>query len=100
VITNYHAFLPRELAASRGVSRLTKDVLNPGGGPSPFTETEGQIVARVLRDLTGSQEIVVFNDESHHCNRGKADDEKLTGTDRAEANERNEEARVWLTRRG
>src|SRR6476646_9233074 len=27
VITNYHAFLPRELAAGRGVSRLTKDVL-------------------------------------------------------------------------
>ena len=45
VITNYHAFLPRELAAGRGVSRLTKDVLNPRGGPSPFTETPGQTVA-------------------------------------------------------
>ncbi|GAA1280969.1 DEAD/DEAH box helicase family protein [Pseudonocardia aurantiaca] len=97
VITNYHAFLPRELATARGVSRLTKDVLNPGGGPSPFTETEGQIVTRVLRDLGGSQEIVVFNDEAHHCYRGKVDDEKLTRTERTEAKERNEEARVWLT---
>ncbi len=97
VITNYHAFLPRELAVARGVSRLTKDVLNPGGGPSPFTETGAQIITRVLRDLSGSQEIVVFNDEAHHCYRGKVDDEKLTGIDRTEAKERNEEARVWLT---
>jgi type III restriction enzyme len=98
VITNYHAFLPREVAASRGVSRLTKDVLNPGGGPSPFTETEGQVVSRVLRDLGGgSQEIVVFNDEAHHCYRGRTDAERLTGTDRTEAKERNEEARVWFT---
>ena len=52
----------------------------------------------MLRDLSGSQEIVVFNDEAHHCYRGQAiDDEKLTGVDRAEAKERNEEARVWLT---
>jgi type III restriction enzyme len=98
VITNYHAFLPREVAAGRVVSRLTKDVLNPGGGPSPFTETEGQVVSRVLRDLGGgSQELVVFNDEAHHCYRGRTDVERLTGTDRTEAKERNEEARVWFT---
>jgi len=51
----------------------------------------------VLRDLTGSQKLVVFNDEAHHCYRGKADDEKRAGADRAEAKERNEEARAWQT---
>ena len=60
VITNYHAFLPREVATGRGVSRLTKEVLNPGR-PSPFTESAGQVVTRVLRDLGGgSQELVVL----------------------------------------
>ncbi|MGI9001281.1 MAG: DEAD/DEAH box helicase family protein [Pseudonocardia sp.] len=96
-ITNYHTFLPRELAAARGVSRLTKDVLNPGGGPSPFTETDAQVVTRVLRDLGGSQELVVFNDEAHHCYRGRADEVKLAGADRTEATERNEQARVWFS---
>ncbi|MGH3568779.1 MAG: BPTD_3080 family restriction endonuclease [Pseudonocardia sp.] len=97
MITNYHVFLPREVAAGRGVSRLTKEVLNPGR-PSPFTESAGQVVTRVLRDLGGgSQELVVFNDEAHHCYRGRPDADKLTGPDRVEAKERNEEARVWLT---
>lgn len=98
LITNYHTFLPRELPAGKGVSRLTKDVLNPGGGPSPFTETGNQVVTRVLRDLGGgTSELVVFNDEAHHCYRGRGEVEKLTGGDRTEARERNEEARVWFT---
>jgi type III restriction enzyme len=98
VITNYHAFLPRELPAGKGVSRLTKDVLNPGGGASPFVESSAQVVNRVLRDLgRGTQELVVFNDEAHHCYMDKPAEEKLTGADRTEAKDRNEAARVWFT---
>lgn len=98
VITNYHAFQARELPAGKGVSRLTKQVLNPGGGPSPFTESTAQIVNRVLRDLgKGTSEIVVFNDEAHHCYQDAPDDQKLVGADRTEAKERNEAARVWFT---
>ena len=38
-----------------------------------------------------------FDDEAHHCYRPKpvAEPEKLTGDDRVEAKERDEEARVW-----
>jgi type III restriction enzyme len=98
VITNYHAFLPREIGPGKAASRLTKDVLNPSGGPSPFTETPAQVVRRVLRDLGGGrQELVVFNDEAHHCYQDRPNGEKLTGADRVEAKDRNEAARVWFT---
>ncbi len=43
VITNYHSFQARELPAGKGVSSLTKQVLNPTGGPSPFTESPAQV---------------------------------------------------------
>jgi type III restriction enzyme len=40
--------------------------------------------------------VLVFNDEAHHCYHGRDDGEQLTGTERAEAKARNEEARVWF----
>jgi hypothetical protein len=43
--------------------------------------------------------IVVLNDEAHHCYRRKpdAEDETLTADDRIEAKKRDEEARVWIS---
>src|SRR6202011_4258809 len=43
--------------------------------------------------------IVVLNDEAHHCYRRKPDgeDEKLTGDERVEAKQRDEEARIWIS---
>src|SRR6202011_6078928 len=43
--------------------------------------------------------IVVLNDEAHHCYRRKPDgeDETLTGDDRIEAKNREEEARIWIS---
>jgi len=105
IITNYHAFLLRE---KESAASLTKKLLAQGG-PSPFTETPAQMVRRVLRELGTKKNIVVINDEAHHCYRGKpaeaeedeADDddpgEKLSGDDRKEAVKRNEEARVWIS---
>jgi type III restriction enzyme len=95
VITNYHAFLLRE----RGdAARLTKAILTRGA-PSPFVETPDQMVRRVCRELGGKKQIIVFNDEAHHCYRGKPREEKeaLTGDDRVEAKKRDEEARVWMS---
>ncbi|MCC6627259.1 MAG: DEAD/DEAH box helicase family protein [Chloroflexi bacterium] len=94
VITNYHAFLPREKVAA---SRITKQIL-VGDGPSPFTETPDEVVRRVCRELGGKRGIVVLNDEAHHCYRRKpdADPETLTADERAEAKQRDEEARVWI----
>jgi type III restriction enzyme len=96
LITNYHAFLPRE----RGdAARLTKLILTKGD-PSPFLETPDQVVRRVCRDLAGKKNIIVINDEAHHCYRRRPDVDDtvpLTGDERQEAKKRDEEARVWLS---
>jgi type III restriction enzyme len=100
VITNFHAFLPRETGIGKA-SKLTKELLTQGGGPSPFTETPAQIVNRVCRDLGTKRQIIVLNDEAHHCYRRRLEDEqagpKLSGEDLREAKIREEEARVWVT---
>ncbi|MBU2611578.1 MAG: DEAD/DEAH box helicase family protein [Chloroflexi bacterium] len=95
VITNFHAFKPRERMAA---GKLTKDILKQKNG-SPFTETPDQMVRRVCRELSNKKNIVVINDEAHHCYRRKVeeDEEKLTGDERREAEQREEEARIWIS---
>jgi len=99
LITNYHAFQLREKVAA---GKITKSILaaqQSNGQPSPFTETPDQMVRRVCRELGAKKNIIVLNDEAHHCYRRKpdAEDEKLTGDDRVEAKQRDEEARVWIS---
>lgn len=95
VITNFHAFLPREKVAA---ARLTKQLLG-AGETGAFTEAPDEVVRRVCRALGTRRGIVVLNDEAHHCYRGKGvtDDDKLKGEDRKEAEKREEEARIWLS---
>ena len=95
VITNYHGFLQRE----RGdAGKLTKRILAAGAEGNAFRETPEEMVRRVSGDLRGKRNIVVFNDEAHHCYRHKVDGhEKLTGDDRVEAKKREEAARVWIS---
>ena len=95
LITNYHAFLPREQGDA---ARLTKTILTRGQA-GMFTETPGQVVRRVCRDLGGKKNIVVINDEAHHCYRRRPDGdvETLSGEERSEAEKRDKEARVWLS---
>ena len=94
IITNYHAFQLRERVAA---GKITKSILADGQS-SPFTETPDQMVRRVCRELGTKKNIIVLNDEAHHCYRRKpdAEDEKLTGDDRVEARQREQEARVWI----
>jgi type III restriction enzyme len=95
VITNYHAFLPRE----RGdAARLTKKLLG-ADETRAFTETPDQVVRRVCRELGGKKGIIVLNDEAHHCYRSRPEGEreKLKGEDKKEAEQREKEARVWLS---
>ncbi|MDO9566561.1 MAG: DEAD/DEAH box helicase family protein [Candidatus Desulfaltia sp.] len=95
LITNFHAFLLREKVAA---GKITKAILAEGK-TSAFTETSDQMVRRVCRELGNKKNIMVLNDEAHHCYRRKPDveDEKLTGDDRIEAKKREEEARVWIS---
>ena len=95
LITNYHKFLLHEKVAA---SKITKSIL-ADGQPSPLTETPDQMVRRVCRELSTKKNIIVLNDEAHHCYRRKPDgeDETLTGDDRVEAKSREEEARIWIS---
>ncbi len=97
-ITNYHAFLPRQAREVQGVSATTKKLL-AGGRPElveAFTETSAMVAARILRGFgTGKGEVVVFNDEAHHCYQDKLLEHPDDDADR-EDEERNREARVWF----
>ncbi len=95
LISNFHAFKLRE---KNGAGKLTKSILTQGG-ESPFTETPDQMVRRVCRELGNKKNIIVINDEAHHCYRRRAveEDVKLTGDERKEAEKREEEARVWIS---
>lgn len=98
VITNYHAFKLRErLPLSKGGRLLLQ---GRGGDPLDTQETEGQMLQRVMPDLMGMKNILVINDEAHHCYREKPDDDDdadLKGDDKKEAEENNEAARLWIS---
>ncbi len=95
LITNFHAFKPREKGDA---GRLTKSILDPTG-KGAFTEAPDQMVRRVCRELGTKHQIVVLNDEAHHCYRRKSEGEEvqLAGDERREAQKREEEARVWIS---
>lgn len=97
VITNYHAFKLRERVELSKGGRL---LLQGRGGEELNTlETEGQMIQRVMPDLMGLKNIMVINDEAHHCYREKPTDEDddLKGDEKKEAEENNEAARLWIT---
>lgn len=99
VITNYHAFKLRErLELSKG----GRSLLQGRGEELDTLETEGQMLQRVMPDLMGMKNVLVLNDEAHHCYREKPGtaedgDEDLKGDDRKEAEQNNEAARLWIT---
>ncbi len=95
LITNYHAFQLREKLSA---PKLTKKFLNPDQ-PDFFRETPDEMVRRVCKEFGNKKNIVVLNDEAHHCYKRRPEEEtaaKLTGDDRKEAEQRNEEARIWI----
>jgi type III restriction enzyme len=97
VITNYHAFMLRERLE---VSAGTRGLLQGRGEELKTKETEGQMLQRVMPDLMGMKNILVVNDEAHHCYRAKPldeDDEDLKGDERKEAEKNREKARVWIS---
>ena len=98
VITNYHAFLPRE---TQPLSKGGRALLQ-GQGPALRTrETEGQMLQRVMLGLMGMKRILALNDEAHHCYRekppGEDEEGRLKGDDRKEAEKNREAARVWVS---
>ena len=109
-VTNWHTFLPREAKELKGVSATTKKILTQGRADDPFVESEEAMVSRVLRGWgvgTGGQgrarqtEILVFNDEAHHCyqDRPLTVDDEFDGAVAADRDDkrRNADARIWFT---
>ena len=97
VITNYHAFKLRErMALSRGGRAL----LQGHGESLQTTETEGQMLQRVMPELMGMKNILVINDEAHHCYRekpGEPEEEQKKGEEKKEAEKNKEAARLWIS---
>ena len=101
LVTNFHAFLRRE---TLDAATLTKKVLGGrNADPDRFKETPPEMVRRVLRTFGTRRNIVVLNDEAHHCYRGKPpaeadpDAPKLSADERTEAKRDAEAARIWLS---
>jgi type III restriction enzyme len=96
VITNFHALMRRD--TFEGSALTKKLVVGPEGNPDRFRETAGEMVRRVCRAFGSKRNIVVLNDEAHHCYQSapQAEAEKLSADDRAEVKREAEAARVWL----
>ncbi len=97
VITNYHAFKIRERI---DVSKGTRSLLQGRGAALNTLETEGQMLQRVMPELMGFKNILVINDEAHHCYREKPGEDDLSdlkGDDKKEAEKNNEAARLWIS---
>ena len=96
LITNFHTFRQRELMEG---ARLTKLIAKKDAPSDAFTETPEQMVRRVCREFGNKKNILVINDEAHHCyrRRPEGEDEKLTRDEAKEARQREEEARIWIS---
>ncbi len=97
VITNFHAFKRRERME---LSKGGRSLLQGRGEALSTLETEGQMLQRVMPDLMSIKNILVLNDEAHHCYRekpGEDDEGDLKGDDHKEAEKNNEAARLWIS---
>jgi len=97
VITNYHSFKLRERLEISKVGRL---LLQGRGENIQTLETEGQMLQRVMPELMGMKNVMVLNDEAHHCYREKPQNDELDdlkGDDKDEAKKNNEAARLWIS---
>ena len=97
VITNYHAFKRKDEIPLNKVQQAALRTV-------PRPESDGAMIRRVAGALMGLKNVVVLNDEAHHCYRKRSPlpgealrDEKLKGDELAEARENNEAARLWIS---
>lgn len=94
VITNYHAFKKKDEVALNKVQQAALRT-------TPKPESDGAMIRRVAGELMGLKNIVVLNDEAHHCYRERPlteeEQKSLKGDELAEAKEANEAARLWIS---
>src|SRR5690606_33067079 len=94
VITNYHAFKRKDELPLNKVQQAALKT-------EPKPQTDGALVRQVASELMGMKNIVVLNDEAHHCYRERPltpeEEKALKGDEKAEAKEANEAARLWIS---
>ncbi|MDQ1156112.1 type III restriction enzyme [Sphingomonas sp. SORGH_AS 950] len=94
VITNYHAFKKKDEVPLNKVQQAALRT-------RPKPESDGAMIRRVAGELMGLKNIVVLNDEAHHCYRERpltAEEQKLLkGDELVAAKEANEAARLWIS---
>ncbi|MFL0419458.1 BPTD_3080 family restriction endonuclease [Sphingomonas sp. 179-I 2A4 NHS] len=94
VITNYHAFKKKDEVPLNKVQQAALRT-------TPKPESDGAMIRRVAGELMGLKNIVVLNDEAHHCYRerplSEEEQKALKGDELAEAKEANEAARLWIS---
>jgi type III restriction enzyme len=97
VLTNYHAFKRREIME---LSKVGKAFLQGRGEPIQTTETEGAMLSRACGELLSFKNVIVINDEAHHCyrERPQGDEEAPVAAEEKEEAKRNTEAaRLWIS---
>lgn len=98
LVTNFHAFLRSDKIEA---ASLTKKVLSGFENDDRFRETSAEMVRRVCRVFGNTRNIVLLNDEAHHCYapapKEQAEEGALDADERTLANKDLEEARVWLS---
>ncbi len=94
VITNYHAFKKKDEVPLNKVQQAALRT-------TPRPESDGAMIRRVADELMGLKNIVVLNDEAHHCYRERPlteeEQKALKGDELAAAKEANEAARLWIS---
>jgi type III restriction enzyme len=97
VIENFHKFKLRErITLAKGTRRM----LEGRDGEIKTLETEGQMLQRVVGDLMGMKNILVINDEAHHCYKekpGEPAERDISADEREEAKANAEAARLWIS---
>src|SRR5829696_4558337 len=97
VITNYHAFKRRE---TLDLSKVGRSLLQGRGEALQTIESEGQMLQRACGELMALKNVVIINDEAHHCYREKPESDEetaLKGEEKDEAKKNNEAARLWIS---
>ncbi len=96
VIQNYHAFHHRETVK---MSATGRKFLQGRDEPINTKETNGQMLQRACGSLLTMKNVVVINDEAHHCYEEKPDSDNevsLDADEKVEAKENSEAARLWI----
>ncbi len=98
-ILNFQAFQRRSELAINGSadvpSRIAKRLISPHGEgePANWTEDHSKMLRRLLPSHRGAKEIIVLNDEAHHCYRP----ETILLREKNETIKREESSALWFS---